>query len=60
MIKSRKKNGKIVLSAMSFYLPEIGECEKCKYVELCNGGAMCIMEKQYDRRFSNKNIRLDK
>ena len=60
MIKSRKKNGKIVLSAMSFYLPEIGECEKCEYLELCNDGAMCIMEKKNDRRFGNKNIRIDK
>lgn len=60
MIKSRKKNGKIVLSAMSFYLPEVGECDKCEYLEFCNDGAMCIMEKQDDRRFGNKNIRLDK
>ena len=60
LIKSRKKNGKIVLSVASFYVPEIGECEKCKYIDLCNDGEMCIVEKNYDIRFGNKNIRIDK
>ena len=60
MIRSRKKNGKIVLSSTSAYLPDIGECEKCQYVNLCEDGTLCIMEKKDDRRFGNKNIRLDK
>lgn len=37
-------DGNIVLTSSSVYIPEVGECEKCKYVNKCKGGELCIMD----------------
>ena len=34
-----------VLSATSSHSPELGECEKCPYVNKCDCGEKCIVHK---------------
>lgn len=36
-------DGNTVLTSSSVYIPEVGECEKCKYVKQCKGGELCKM-----------------
>ena len=39
------------LSKTSRYLPEVGECDACPYVNQCNDGEKCIVtSKHRDRR----------
>lgn len=37
-------DGNTVLTSSSVYIPEVGECEKCKYVKMCKGGELCKMD----------------
>ena len=37
-------DGNTVLTSSSVYIPEVGECEKGKYVKMCKGGELCKMD----------------
>lgn len=44
------------LSSMSTYLPEVGECEKCEFVNMCGGGSKCIVpDSKFDTSASHKS-----